>query len=109
MPPGLSRNGMVCAALIPNAVLRHLYYYGRLVPARVRFAGRLRNWIELTIRRVKAYLQRDFLWDGVGNWFYQADVQKAAEEADFEVEFRHSWFYEYRFHSLLRPIRGSDQ
>ena len=98
----LTPGGMVCAALIPNVALRGFYYKAKLVPSQGRVAGQLRSWIALTRRRLKGFLEKDLLWDGIGNWFHQEDIQKAANEAGFEVEFRSSWFYEYRFHALLR-------
>jgi hypothetical protein len=60
-------------------------------------------WIELTRRRVVAYFHRDLLWDAIGNWFSQADIERVANDAGFDVEFRDSSFYGYRFHALLTP------
>ena len=99
----LDRGGMVCAAAIPNSALKELYYDKRLVPNQVQFAGRLRSWAQLTRRRVMAHFRRDLLWDGIGNWFSQADIETVANDSGFDVEFRNSWFYEYRFHALLTP------
>jgi ubiquinone/menaquinone biosynthesis C-methylase UbiE len=97
----LSKGGMVCAAMIPNSALKDLYYHGRLIPNQVQFAGRMRRRIQLTRRPLVAIFQRDLLWDGIGNWFSQADIEGVANESGFGVEFRNSWFYEYRFHALL--------
>ena len=99
----LSKGGMVCAAMIPNSALKQLYYHGKLIPNQVQFVGRIRRWIYLTSRRVIAHFQRDLLWDGIGNWFSQSDIERIANESGFDVEFRNSWFYEYRFHALLTP------
>jgi|SoiMethySBSTD1v2_1073268.scaffolds.fasta_scaffold04139_10 ubiquinone/menaquinone biosynthesis C-methylase UbiE len=99
----LTDDGIVCAALIPNVAMRESYYRSRLVPAEAQFASRLRRWLRLTRRRLKGYLDKDPLWDGIGNWFRQSDIQQAARDVGFEAEFRNSWFYEYRFHALLRP------
>lgn len=101
----LSKGGMVCAAMIPNSALKDLYYYGKLIPNQVQFVGRMRRWVQLTRRRVIAHFQRNLLWDGIGNWFSQADIERIANESGFDVEFRNSWFYEYRFHALLTPKR----
>ena len=98
----LAKDGIVCAALIPNVALQRTYYREKLVPTQDQLAGELRRWMRLTRRRIKAYLEKDLLWDGIGNWFHQADVRQAANTAGFDVEFRNSWFYEYRFHALLR-------
>jgi hypothetical protein len=101
----LNKGGIVCAAMIPNSALKDLYYYARLVPRQGQFAGRIRAQIELTRRRVIALFKKDPLWDAIGNWFSQADIERVASEAGFDVEFRNSWFYEYRFHALLSPKR----
>jgi cyclopropane-fatty-acyl-phospholipid synthase len=97
----LKKGGMVCAAAIPNLALKDYYYHLKLIPNRDQFAGRMRRWIELTRRRVVALFRSDLLWDGIGNWFSQADIERVANENGFDVEFRNSWFYEYRFHALL--------
>ena len=73
-----------------------------VIPHNFRRLRVLRSWTYLTRRRAKAYLLNDLRWDGIGNWFYQADIEKAAIEAGFQVDFRNSWFSEYRFHALLR-------
>jgi cyclopropane-fatty-acyl-phospholipid synthase len=99
----LSQHLRELASTIPYSALKDLYYRGRLIPSQGQFVGRMRRWIQLTRRRIIAYFQRDLLWDGIGNWFSQADIEKIANECGFDVEFRHSWFYEYRFHALLTP------
>lgn len=105
----LSEGGMVCAAMIPNSALKDLYYHGSLIPSQFKTARGFRMWIELTRRRVVAYCHRDLLWDAIGNWFSQAEIEKVANEVGFGVEFRNSLFYEYRFHALLtpKPVRAS--
>lgn len=99
----LSKGGMICEAMIPNSALKDFYHRRILVHNDGRYAGRLRTWVELHRRRVIAYFKGDLLWDAIGNWFSQADIARAASEAGFDVEFRNSWFYEYRFHALLTP------
>jgi len=99
----LSRKGVICVALVPDAARKKTYYYGYFIPNRFRRFRLLRSWIDLTHRRIKAYLQNDLLWDGIGNWFYQSDIEKAASEAGFHVEFRNSVSSDYRFNALLRP------
>lgn len=103
----LNKDGMVCAAMIPNSALKTLYYQGRLIPTQFHFAGQLRRRIQLTRRRIIAYFQSDVLWDGIGNWFTQVDIERIANKSGFDVEFRNSWFYEYRFHALLTPKQHS--
>jgi cyclopropane-fatty-acyl-phospholipid synthase len=98
----LADGGIVCAALIPNVALRKSYYHEKLVPSQAQFAGQFRKWVRLTRRRLTAVVTKDLLWDGIGNWFSQADIRNSANEAGFEVEFLNSSFYEYRFHALLR-------
>jgi cyclopropane-fatty-acyl-phospholipid synthase len=99
----LNAGGVVCAAMIPNSALKDLYYERQLLPNQQQFVGRMRRWIQLTRRRFIAHFQRNLLWDGIGNWFSQADIERIANESGFDVEFRSSWFYEYRFHALLTP------
>jgi ubiquinone/menaquinone biosynthesis C-methylase UbiE len=99
----LNRDGMICVALVPDAARKKTYYYGYFTRGRFRRLRLLRSWIDLTCRRAKGYLQNDLLWDGIGNWFYQADIEKAAIRAGFHAEFRNSVNSEYRFHALLRP------
>jgi cyclopropane-fatty-acyl-phospholipid synthase len=102
----LSKGGMVCVAMIPNLALKELYYSKILGHNEGDYVGRLRTWIELRRRHVLAYLRGDLLWDAIGNWFSQRDVAIAASDAGFDVEFRNSWFYEYRFHALLTPVKS---
>jgi len=99
----LNRGGLICVGLVPDAARKKTYYYGYFTGDRFRRLRLLRSWINITRRRAKGYLLNDLRWDGIGNWFYQADIENAAVEAGFEVEFRNSWFSEYRFHALLRP------
>jgi ubiquinone/menaquinone biosynthesis C-methylase UbiE len=99
----LSQNGVICVALVPDMARKKTYYYGYFSPHHFGRLRSFRSWIYLTRRRAKGYLLNDLRWDGIGNWFYQADIEKAATEAGFQVEFRNSWFSEYRFHALLRP------
>jgi len=62
----------------------------------------LRTWIDISRLRVKAYLENDLLWDGIGNWFDQADIERAAMQAGLRAEFRDSQTSDYRFHAILR-------
>jgi len=98
----LNRDGVICVGLVPDAARKNTYYYGYLTANRFRRLRVLRSWIDITRRRVKGYFVKDLRWDGIGNWFHQADIEQAAIDAGFEVEFRNSWFSEYRFHALLR-------
>ena len=99
----LKTGGVACSALVPNAAQQSLYYYGKLVPAGTRITGHLKTFIELNRRKLKARIANDPLWDGMGSWFSLADFEAAAKSAGFDAEFRHCWFYDYRFHALLRP------
>jgi SAM-dependent methyltransferase len=99
----LAAGGTACSAIVPDAALRSAYYYGRLVPAGPRFSGRLRSYVELNRRRLKGRLAGNPLWDGMGNWFSVPQFEALARQAGFDAEFRHCWFYDYRFHALLRP------
>ena len=98
----LSRDGVVCVALVPDAARKRFYYYGYLIPNRYRRLSMLRRWMDLTRRRMKGFLRNDAIWDGVGNWYRQADIRKMANAASFDVEFRDAAYSDYRFHALLR-------
>lgn len=99
----LADGGVVLSALVPNRALKDVYYYGKLVPAREGVAGRLRSRLALSKLRWRGYVERDPLWDGMGNWFTKSEYEAAANAAGFDAEFRHCWYYEYRFHALLTP------
>jgi ubiquinone/menaquinone biosynthesis C-methylase UbiE len=99
----LRREGVILAALIPDAGRKKTYYYGYFVGNRFRRLRLLRSWIHLTRQRANAYLRKDLLWDGVGNWFYQADIRRDAIQSGFQAEFRDARTSDYRFHALMRP------
>jgi ubiquinone/menaquinone biosynthesis C-methylase UbiE len=99
----LNREGVILAALIPDAARKKTYYYGYFSANRFRRLRVLRTWVYLARRRAKAYLQNDLLWDGIGNWFYQADIQRIAMQAGFQAEFSNAQTSDYRFHAVLRP------
>lgn len=97
--------GIACSAIVPDAALRNAYYFGKLIPTEARLASRVKSYAELTKRKMKGRLARNPLWDGMGNWFTTPGFSAAAAAAGFDAEFRHCWFYEYRFHALLTPRR----
>jgi SAM-dependent methyltransferase len=99
----LRKGGIACSAIVPNAAQRNVYYYGKLVPAGPRLPGRVKSFVELSRRRLQGRIAGNPLWDGMGNWFSIADYEAAAGKAGFDAEFRHCWYYDYRFHALLRP------
>jgi ubiquinone/menaquinone biosynthesis C-methylase UbiE len=99
----LRREGVILAALIPDAGRKKTYYYGYFVGNRYRRLRLLRSWIHLTRQRANAYLRKDLLWDGVGNWFYQADIRRDAIQSGFQAEFRDARTSDYRFHALMMP------
>jgi SAM-dependent methyltransferase len=98
-------NGIACSAIVPDVALRDVYYYRTLVPTDSRVVSRLSGCAELARRRLRGRLARNPLWDGMGNWFSTAEFARVAGAAGFDAEFRHCWYYEYRFHALLRPCQ----
>jgi len=102
----LADGGIACSAIVPDSAQRSTYYYGRLVPAGPRLGGRLRSYVEVNRRRLKGRLAGNPLWDGMGNWFSVPQYESIARQAGFDAEFRRCWFYDYRFHALLRPAAG---
>jgi ubiquinone/menaquinone biosynthesis C-methylase UbiE len=103
----LRRGGVVLAALVPDAARKTTYYYGYFLGDRFHRLRLLRSWVHLTYLRANAHLHKDLLWDGIGNWFYQADFGTDAIQAGFQAEFRDAQTSEYRFHALLRPSPAS--
>lgn len=97
----LAPGGVICWGLVPNARLRWLWYAGALSNPRPPLAARLRRrWF-----RFRSWLLRDRgtpLWDGIGHWFVQEDLRATCEAAGFDVEFVNAWYYEYRFHVILK-------
>jgi cyclopropane-fatty-acyl-phospholipid synthase len=104
----LAPGGAVCIAFVPDAGRKNFYYYGYFTDGRYRRLRLLRSWLYLTRLRAKAFLQDNFMWDGVGSWFSKRDIELAAGKAGFDVEFRSAWFSEYRFHALLRRRPSPD-
>jgi ubiquinone/menaquinone biosynthesis C-methylase UbiE len=98
----LNREGVILVALVPDCARKRTYYYGYFSANRFRHLRLLRTWVYLARLRAQAYRQNDLLWDGIGNWFYQADIERAARQAGFRAEFRNAETSEYRFHALLR-------
>lgn len=98
----LSPGGTVCWSLVPNAHLRWLWYSGTLTNPRPPFVQRLRRRLRMTVRCWIGRRRKSPLWDGIGHWFTQEALRAKCEAAGFTVEFRNCWFYEYRFHVLLR-------
>jgi cyclopropane-fatty-acyl-phospholipid synthase len=90
----LRPSGLICVANVPDLATKSLYY---------REILGLRSWVALARRRLAALVRSDPFWDGIGNWFSREDINSAANRLGFEVEFRNSQFYEYRFHALLTP------
>jgi cyclopropane-fatty-acyl-phospholipid synthase len=96
----LAPGGVVCWGMVPNRYLRWKWYSGQLANPRPPLTERVkRRW----------YRSKDFmrargahLWDGIGYWFTQEEMRRVCESAGFDVEFRNSWYYEYRFTALLR-------
>jgi ubiquinone/menaquinone biosynthesis C-methylase UbiE len=103
----LAPAGVVCWGLVPNARLRWLWYSGALSNPRPTTLRQLHRTMRMVVRQTRARWKGDLLWDGIGHWFTQEALQLGAQALGFSIEFRHSWFYEYRFHSLLRQMRSS--
>jgi ubiquinone/menaquinone biosynthesis C-methylase UbiE len=99
----LRQEGAILAALIPDAGRKKTYYYGYFVGNHFRRLRLLRSWIHLTRLRANAYLHKDLLWDGVGNWFYRADIRRDAIQSGFQAELQDARTSDYRFHALMRP------
>jgi ubiquinone/menaquinone biosynthesis C-methylase UbiE len=100
----LNDGGTICWALVPDANLRRLWYVGAFENPRKLLRRIIRDFARTELRWWKARRRGDILWDGIGLWFTRDELRATAEEMGFVVEFRNSWFYEYRFTALLtRP------
>jgi len=98
----LSPAGTACLALVPNSEFRSWYRLNILGGKKRTASDRLAWRATLLYRMTGALLARNLLWDGIGNWFSRDDIENVADRCGFDVDFRHCWFYEYRFHALLR-------
>lgn len=97
----LAPGGTVCWGQVPNAHLRWLWYSGALSNPRPPLVERLRR----CAYRCRSWIQHDRgapLWDGIGYWYTQEALRAKCAAAGFTIEFRNCWYYEYRFHALLR-------
>jgi ubiquinone/menaquinone biosynthesis C-methylase UbiE len=97
----LSTGGTICWGLVPNANLRRLWYLGALTNPRPPLRRMIRRYAGIQLNWWKAQLRGNTLWDEIGLWFTQEELRSMAEEMGLAVEFRNSWFYEYRFTALL--------
>lgn len=98
----LAPGGVVCWGLVPNRRLRLMWYLRLLNGPRPTARELLRRGYHTWRRWRKARAAGDHLWDGIGNWFDAETLASRARAAGFDMTWRHSWFYEYRFHALLR-------
>lgn len=98
----LAPGGTILWGLVPNAHLRWLWYTGALSNPRPAFGERLRRHWRAARRAATAWRHANPLGDEIGRWFTQAELRRLAEAHGLEIEFRYSWFYEYRYHALLR-------
>jgi cyclopropane fatty-acyl-phospholipid synthase-like methyltransferase len=97
----LAMDGVVCLANIPNVDFRSWYEWTVMVPRPGGRLGGIRQWVAVNRRRLRRYLARDFLWDGIGTWFSQEEITATAMKRGFRAKFRRSRHYEYRFHAIL--------
>jgi cyclopropane-fatty-acyl-phospholipid synthase len=98
----LNPDGIVCWGLIPNAGLRHLQWAGLLASPQPSLLSAARSYVRALRRWSLANKRGELLWDGIGHWFFPHKIRNAAESAGFTTDIRYSWYYEYRFHALLR-------
>lgn len=98
----LNEGGIACIGLIPNANLRLAYYFRNPGRSSESLIDIVKQCITILGRRQIARLRKDVLWDGIGHWYSMENIITMAKEAGFVVDLRHSWYYEYRFHAILR-------
>jgi cyclopropane-fatty-acyl-phospholipid synthase len=98
----LDKKGVVCIADIPDVASKRVYYRTTLMPSRSQqLTASLPRELHMMRLRVNAFVRKDPLWDGIGNWFSRSEIEAAAERSGFYCELRNSWFYDYRMHALL--------
>jgi ubiquinone/menaquinone biosynthesis C-methylase UbiE len=98
----LKPGGLICWGLTPNARMRRLWYAGALSNPRPSLIQMCRRSMHAHYAWARAIKGGNPLWDGVGNWFDQTLLYARCDRAGFVAEFRNCWYYEYRFHVLLR-------
>jgi cyclopropane-fatty-acyl-phospholipid synthase len=91
----LSPCGVICIANVPDAKRKSIFYSG------LSAGPRIRSWLQQIKMIIGPQFTKNFLWDGIGNWFTKRQLSDVASEAGFEIKFKESEFYQYRFHALL--------
>jgi ubiquinone/menaquinone biosynthesis C-methylase UbiE len=100
----LTGGGVVCISMIPDVALKWTYYRTIMISGQPQTPiATLRRELRILRRRLTAFVKKDLLWDGIGNWFSREDIAEAAERSGFDCELRYSLYYDYRFHALLSP------
>jgi ubiquinone/menaquinone biosynthesis C-methylase UbiE len=97
----LKEGGKVLLGMIPNRRLKLLYQVGCLRGEVPRGLALLIRYVRTIRSRMKANFRGDYLWDGIGRWYLQEEIQRFAETAGFNSDIRNAWYYEYRFHAIL--------
>lgn len=98
----LSPRGTILWGLIPDARLRHMWYAGALSTQQRTWYAKALIWLSTMRSLMAARAKGDILWDGIGRWFWPHEIQELAAEQGLSCQLVHAWYYEYRFHAILR-------
>jgi ubiquinone/menaquinone biosynthesis C-methylase UbiE len=99
-------HGVVCWGQVPNARLKWPFRLGLLSGRSIGPVQLVRRAWELWRQGRDAGRRRKPLADGIGRWIAPTEIESLAEKAGMVAEFRNNWYYEYRFHALLRWQQG---
>jgi cyclopropane fatty-acyl-phospholipid synthase-like methyltransferase len=98
----LAEDGVVVVGAIPKTARRWFWYCGVLGDQLPSLTQTGKNLLRAWRRQQRARKQNDFLWDGIGRWYSVAEIDEIASASGFEADFRNAWYFDYRFHAILR-------
>jgi ubiquinone/menaquinone biosynthesis C-methylase UbiE len=98
----LRQGGIVGVCSVPWANLRHLRECGGLTGPRISPAGLLLRYCTRAPRGLYHRLKLGVMSNGIGFWYTHEEMKSIAASEGFECEIVNSWYYEYRFHAILR-------
>ena len=97
----LKPGGAICWGLVPDRALQLLWDANALKGDNRSLPGLLVAIVQAWCRR-NSPRTRTALWDGIGTWYSREVLINLCRKHDASVEFRRAWYYEYRYHALVR-------
>ncbi|MDP8241072.1 MAG: class I SAM-dependent methyltransferase [Candidatus Hatepunaea meridiana] len=98
----LHRNGMVGICSIPWRNLKQIREVGGLGHSPLTLWKMTFKYFIRTPRRSYQRFRYGVMANGIGFWYSRHEIKRIAEAEGFDCEFVNSWYYEYRFHAILR-------